>query len=129
MARGYTNDNMAKMIDALQPLLDRCDIIGYAAARNTRILSNTCAEYLERRTVVAEKYGEPELDSRGNPTGRVIMRYDSPNIAAYNADMEEWARIEHYPELFKIPFEKAIGNLSGTQLLSVDWMFEDGDGA
>lgn len=127
MARGYTNDQMAKMIDALQPLLDRCDIIGYAAARNTRILSNECAEYLTRRSVVIEKYGEPELDGSGNPTGRVVMRLDSPNIDAYNADIEEWARIEHYPEIFRIPFESAIGNISGTQLLAVDFMFEDGD--
>ena len=43
----YSNAQMEQMLIALEPLLDRRDIVGYAAARNTRVLRAEALEYLK----------------------------------------------------------------------------------
>lgn len=123
--RTYKNIEMEQMIAALEPLLERTDKIGYAAARNTRILRTEAQEYFERREQLIAKYGEPKLDEDGNPTGLTQIRIGSEGFAAYAEDIEEWALIEHSPQLFILKYEEAIGKLSGAQILDLDWMFED----
>ena len=121
----YKNIEMEQMLAALEKHLGRTDKIGYAAARNTRILRNETHEYFERRKQLVEKYGSPQLDENGNPTGLTELRFDSPEFKEYAEEIGEWAIIEHAPNLFKLKFEEAIGNLSGTELLEIEWMFED----
>lgn len=116
---------MERMIDALSKHLERTDKIGYAAARNTRILSNASVEYYQRRESLINKYGEVELDESGKPTGRKVLNFTSPNFGDFAAELEEYALIEHDVELFRIPFSEAEGKLSGGDLLRIDWMFED----
>lgn len=121
----YKNIEMEQMLASLEKYLDRTDKIGYAAARNTRILRSETQEYFTRREQLVEKYGKPQLDDDGNPTGLTELRFDSPEFLEYAKEIEEWALIEHQPNLFKLKFEEAIGQLSGTELLEIEWMFED----
>lgn len=121
----YKNIEMERMIAALEPFLDRVDKIGYAAARNTRILRTETQEYLERREALIEQYGTAELDESGNPTGRTELRFDSPNFKSYEAEITEWAMIEHSPDIFKLKYSDALEKLTGREILSIDWMLED----
>lgn len=120
----FKNIEMEQMIQSLEPFLERTDIIGYAAARNTRILMNEIHEYITRREELVTKYGEEELDDEGNATGRVQLRFDSPKFKDYSDEIMEWAEIEHEPSLYKIPAEKCIDLISGKQILAIDWMLE-----
>ena len=125
MARAYKNIEMEQMISALEPFLERTDKIGYAAARNTRILRSCAKEYFDRRERLIEKYGQPQVDDGGNLTGLTELRIGSPEFIEYAVEIEEWATIEHEPDLFLIKYDEAIGKLSGAELLSIDFMFED----
>ena len=119
------NIEMEGMIIQLSKHLDRVDKIGYAAARNTRILKSASIEYFERRDQLISEMGEDELDSDGRPTGRKGLKVSSPEFAKFVEAIEEYAMIEHDVELFRIPFSEAEGKISGNELLETYWMFED----
>ena len=121
----FTNSEMEQMIGSLAKQLDRKDVIGYAAARNTRILREEISEYAKLRDELVVKYGEPDLDDDGNPTGSVSLSFTSPKFADFSDELSRFATIEHEPNLFKLKFEEAIGQLSGSELLELEWMFEE----
>lgn len=121
----YTNARMAQMVEELAPLLRRDDVIGYAAARNTRILRTELTEYYERHDELVLRLGSPRLDGEGNPTGEVYVPAGSPEFTEFTKRITELASIEHDPKVFKVKYEAAIGRLTGEQILAVDFMFED----
>lgn len=121
----YKNIEMERMAGTLRRHLDRQDIIGYAAARNTRILTNELQEYADIRNELVKKYGTAELDEDGEPTGVVEVKFDSEEFPKFIEELDGFAKIEHDPQLFKIKYEEAIGRLTGTELLEIEWMFED----
>ena len=133
LPRSYTNEQMRVMLDSLSEArdsqgmsaLDREDAIGYAAYRNARILRECCAEYIQRVQALGEEYGRPEMDAEGNPTGRTVVPYDDPRFGEFEEKMSAWGNIEHRPDLYRIPIGEAVGKLSGTQMLALDWMFEE----
>jgi uncharacterized UPF0160 family protein len=114
----YTNAQMKQMLDSLDEILERTDVIGYAAARNHRILSDELQEYIQRLDAYIVEYGEEQ-------DGGYAISSESGNFKAFAEAIEKFASIEHEPNLFKLKFSEAIGNLSGTQLLRFEWMFED----
>lgn len=121
----YTNQQMEQMLDALQPLLERRDVIGYAAARNSRMLRDELTEYQKVRDELVMKYGSADLDEEGNPTGNITLAVGSPNFPQFVEEISRYATISHEPEIFMLKYEEAIGQLSGSELLAVEWMFED----
>lgn len=121
----YTNARMVEMAEGLEPLLCRRDRIGYVAARNTRILRNETQEYEQYRSELFEKYGTAVLDEDGNPTTQMFIPYNTPEFEAYTREIDDWSSIEHEPNIMKLKYEEAVGELSGEELLSCDWMFED----
>lgn len=125
----YTNEQMHQMLLSLEPLLERRDIVGYAAARNTRVLQAEAMEYLKRRDELIEKYGEPEFADNGTPTGRTQLQIDSDAYKRFADDLALYSNIKHRPLLFKIPYEEAIGKMSGTEILACEWMLVDGGDA
>lgn len=129
MGKAFKNIEMEQMIAQLEPLLGRNDLIGYAAARNTRILMDETTEYRDLRHDLVMEYGTPEKDDDGNETGRYELRFDSPRWPAYEKEITEWAMLEHEPDVYKIPAKSAIGQLTGKEMLDLEWMleFEDED--
>ena len=129
MGRAFKNIEMEQMIAQLEPLLGRNDLIGYAAARNTRILMDETTEYRDLRHDLVMEYGTPEKGDDGNETGRYELRFDSPSWPAYEKEITEWAMLEHEPDVYKIPAKSAIGQLTGKEMLDLEWMleFEDED--
>lgn len=122
----FKNIEMEQMVKALEPLLDRTDIIGYVAARNTRILRTETTEYASLRDELVCKYGEPEKDENGRDTGRYALAFNSPNWKDYEKEVTEWAMVEHEVNLMKLKPEDIIGKLSGSQILKLEWMIEEG---
>ena len=119
------NLEMEKRLLSLEKFLDRRDKVGYAAARNTRILKNSAQEYLTRRDELIFEYGEPELDAEGNQTGRKYLEMGSENYKKYEEAIAEYASIEHMVDIFTIPFESVEGVLTGAEILELDWMLEE----
>ncbi|MEC4272968.1 hypothetical protein VJ923_07340 [Adlercreutzia sp. R25] len=120
-----TNYEMSRRLGQLGQVLDRADLIGYAAARNTRVLREACSEYLQMQDALVRELGEPETDGEGAETGAYRLDFASPNFPEFARRMDEIAPIESEIEVFRIRVDEAIGKLSGTQLLELDWMFED----
>lgn len=120
-----TNIEMDNMLRALGPLLERRDVIGYAAARNARLLRDELTEYHKVLDELVEKYGERELDEDGNETGRMRMSPASERFRDFADELRRYAEISHDFEPFRIKYTEAIGQLSGQEMLAVDWMFED----
>lgn len=121
----YTNIEMESMLESLRPMLDHSDMIGYAAARNTRILSGELTEYHDIRDELVGKHGYKETDDNGNPTGRMRLDIDSPEFDLFTKDIEQYAMVRHSPDLFMLKYEDVIGKLTGSEILSIDWMLED----
>ena len=121
----YTNQQMESMVDALQPMLERRDVIGYAAARNSRILRTELTEYYGVRDELVEKYGEEETDEDGNATGHVSLSFESPNFPKFVEEIGRYSTISHEPEIYMLKYDDVIGKLTGAEILSIDWMLED----
>ena len=126
MKKTFKNLEMVAMVQELQPLLSHRDIVGYAAARNTRVLSRSLTEYTAFRDRLVEKYGEPETDGdAGRETGRIVLKMDSPKFQEFLNELEPFNVMKHEVELMTLKYGDVIGALSGEESLSIDWMLED----
>ena len=114
-------------IQTLQEFLDRTDILGYAAARNIRKLTDATIEYNKCRNELIVKYGVPLKDENGNLTGQYEIRFDSPNFKEFSEQIENFDTIEHDIEIMTIPYSDVFEKLTGSQILSIDWMLKDSD--
>ena len=126
MKKTFNNLEMVAMVQELRPLLSHRDIVGYAAARNTRVLSRSLTEYTAFRDRLVEKYGEPETDGdAGREAGRIVLQMDSPKFQEFLNELEPFNVMEHEVELMTLKYGDVIGALSGEEILSIDWMLED----
>ena len=120
-----SNIEMDAMIAALDPLLDRTDIVGYAAARNTRLLAEAASEYLQRKEALIREYGAEEVGPEG-PTGRWGVSADDPRFEEFKSKLAEWAPIEHDAEVYTIPRAEAEAcGLTYRELAGAIWMVGD----
>lgn len=71
------------------------------------------------------KYGTKEVDGDGKETGNVIIKPDNERINDFLEEMERYSTIEHDVNLFQLNYADAIGQLSGKELLDLDFMFKD----
>ena len=121
----YSNAQMEAMSSSIEKHLERTDAIGYAAARNVRVLADELTEFREKRDALIAEYGEQEVDDDGNPTGMVSVKPDSERFDEFAEKLGELASMEHEPRIFKLPIASAEGKLSGFELLESWWMFEE----
>lgn len=123
MKKKLKNAEMAAMLNQLRPLLSHRDKIGYVAARNYRILGECLTEYEAFRNNLIEKYGEEIKGERGQTA--IGIKVDSPNFQKFCDEMAPFNEMEHEVELMAAKYTDAIGNLSGEEILGIDWMLED----
>ena len=124
MKKTLKNSSVAEMLQQLRPLLSHRDKIGYVAARNFRILSNSLTEYETIRRSLIEKYGTEETDPKtGQPV--ISIKMDSPNFKQFCDELAPFNEMEHEIELIVAKYHDAIGCLTGEEILSIYWMVED----
>ena len=111
--------SIENMMASLQPLLPRRDRIGYAAARNV-IALRRMAEMEARRDELIARYGTPLTDSEGRYLGRHAIPVGSPAHRRLVSELGE------PPELVRLPYSAAEGELTGEEILACEWMFEEG---
>ncbi len=117
------NSVALERLHSLKPFLSRRDKIGYVAARNYRFLSNSIAEFETIRLSLIEKYGVEGKDERGAPT--YTLKMDSPNFKNFCDELAPFNEMEHEVELMTAKYDEVAGNLSGEEILAIDWMLED----
>ncbi len=122
-----SNADILNKIDSLHPFLDRNDMIGYCAARNSRRLMDASLEYSKKQQEIMNLYGDNELDIDGNPTGRIVIQIGSENFHKFKAAITPYSILEHEVTIMKIPYSEVIGKLTGSEILEIDWMLEDLD--
>lgn len=123
MKRKLKNAQMAGMLIQLRPILSYRDKIGYAAARNYRILSECLTEYEVFRNDLIEKYGGIIRGENGETV--VGIKRDSDAFQIFCDEMAPLNEIEHEVDLMSVKYEEVIGRLTGEEILSIDWMLED----
>ena len=116
----HTNEEWRQMAESLAPLLSRRDLIGYAAAVNTRRIGDATAEYARIREELIEEYGT----LTDNMFTIVI---GTPEHEAFERAIAEVANIEQDIDVMLVPRDRACGELTGEELLAAWWMFEDAD--
>ncbi len=120
-----TNYAIERKIAQLDPFLNRADIIGYAAARNTRLLRDAASAYSTTRDALITKYGTLERDENDKPTGRYVIPFDDPHFAEFKNEIDRIGNLEVDVDIFKISSEDVMGQLTGKEILSIDWMIEN----
>lgn len=113
------------MLHQLEPILSQRNRLGYVAARNFRILSDTLTEYNQFRMELIEKYGEPDKAEDGTELPTVSLKIGSPGFKSFCDEMVPYNNMEHEVELMTAKFEDVIGVLSGEEIIGIDWMLED----
>lgn len=121
-----SNVEITAMVEACERHLDDKGLLGYACARNARLLTLATVEYVQRRERAIREHGEEVLDAEGNVTGYTLNR-DSEGWAAYRDAVGEFDDIEHDVEVFKVDAGKLVGQLSGKDMLALDFMLDWGD--
>ena len=90
---------------------------------NYRFLSNSLVEYETIRLSLIEKYGEEGKDERGQPT--FVLKMESPNFKTFCDELAPFNEMTHEVELMTAKYSEAEGNLTGEEILAIDWMLED----
>lgn len=121
------NLELENMLASLSSVIDRTDVIGYTAAKNTLAIQGAITAYIETRDRLIEKYGDQETDANGVPTGRMHIDPSMDDFPAFLEELQQIANMESKVTVETLPYAEAIGKISGTQLLALDWMFEEGD--
>lgn len=121
----YTNKEMVEMVEKLRPLLSHRDVIGYAAARNTRILLDCLTEFNKFKEDLLREYGEQDYDEEGNELPTVSICYDSPNFKEFADKLESIASVKHNAAIMTLKYNEVVGLMNGEEILNNDWMLED----
>lgn len=122
------NYQMSNLMDSLQPILDHKGILGYAAARNFRKLRDATVEFTQYKEQLFREYGTAEVDENGNPTGRYSIDVTNPAIVEPMKELDRYADIEHEVEIFTIPVSEVIDELTGNEMLALEFMLEEDRG-
>lgn len=122
-----TNLQCLEMIESLKPMMTRRDIIGYAAARNTRRLADACQDYMRIRESLLVEYGEQVTGPDGKPTGEIVLSSLSGNFPKYQAEIEQIEEVANEVDVFRIDYSEVVNRLTGDEIIAIDWMLKDGD--
>ena len=106
------------MRNEMRPLLDRKGLIGMAAARNTRVITDAIQEYASVKVDLIRKYGQDDGD------GGIGIDPSSDAFAEFMAEIEPYAQMSHDIDMMKVPTEKVMDDMTGAEMLALDWMLE-----
>lgn len=122
------NYQMDNLMTALEPILDHKGMLGYAASRNYRKLRDATLEYTQYKQKIFQKYGKAEVDDNGNLTGRYTIDITDDDVQNAMEELNRYADIEHEVELFTLPVEDVIDELTGNEILALEIMLDEDRG-
>lgn len=125
MSEGYTNLELERMAEALQPLLELNGIVGYTAARNMRLIVDEIADYLQMKERLLRAHGHEAAGADGRPAGGYTIGPEDEGFDEFLAEFSEIAAVRHAVEFHRLPAERCIGALTGRQFLDCAFMVED----
>lgn len=127
MSDGYTNLELERMAEALQPLLALSDIVGYTAARNMRLITGEIADFIQVKERLLREHGHEVTDDDGNHTGAYGIGPEDEGFGEFIAKFSEIANVRHEVEFHTLPADRCIGTLTGRQFLDCGFMVEEGE--
>lgn len=119
------NSELVAMLHQLEPILSQRNRLGYVAARNFRILSDTLTEYNQFKMELIEKYGEPDKAENGTELPTVSIKVGSPSFKQFCDEMAPYNEMVHEVEIMTAKFEDTVDVLSGIEIFGIDWMLEE----
>lgn len=120
-----TNFQMEEYVNNLESFLDRNDIIGYAAARNTRILTEASSDYGRIKMQLLRKYGSPVKDEHGNDTDQIKITSDDEHFYEVAEQINLSGNISHEVTIYTISPNVVASELTGREILLIDWMLDE----
>lgn len=125
ITKSFSNIKIKEKILSLQPVLSLRNIVGYAAARNARVLTDALTEYTQFEREAIIKYGTEDMDDNGRPIGTTSIAPDSEQFDAFIHEMAPLQELKQEVSIMVVKFDEVIGHLSGEEILGIDWMLED----
>lgn len=113
----FTNGELFESIQTLQACREQ-NKLGYAIAKNLRLLLTEGKEYLEARDAAIQKYGTPDSENFGK------FNF-TPEQAQHLQDDIGWMANEKTADIpiYQIPEEVfTSGSLTSQQMYALDWM-------
>ncbi|MCD8208538.1 MAG: hypothetical protein LUD72_11415 [Bacteroidales bacterium] len=111
-----TNAEMVQAIDVMVGLSETGKL-GYAIARNLRLLKTEATEYIQLRSELFQKYGIQNGSQ---------WRIPPENIEEYIKELGDIPSIDHEVNVFKVSEEDFVsGSLTAAQMESLLWMVKE----
>ena len=114
-------------LSGLKPLLKQRGIVGYVAARNTRIIGDALTEYFDFRHELIEKYGKPDIGTDGKDLGTISVRPDSPEFDDFMRELKPISTVINEIRIMTLNYRDVMGELSGEEILDNDWMLTENE--
>lgn len=124
MTKTFKNSELKTMLNGLKAVLKHNGKVGYAAARNTRLIQDALTEYTEEERKLILKYGKKEKDENGNETGGARLSIESPEFNKFLEELEPYLEIEHEVNIMQVEAAD-LEKLTGEEILAVDWMIKE----
>lgn len=125
MTKAFKNSELKTMLNGLKAVLKYNGKIGYAAARNTRLIQDALTEYTEEERKLILKYGKKEKDENGNETGGARLSIESPEFNKFLEELDPYLEIEHEVNIMLVEAAD-LEKLTGEEILAIDWMIKEG---
>ena len=112
----------AKMFESVMLLskLDEKGMLGYAIARNRRLLIDEVQEYSAKRDELLAEFGTTTGDGRFNLTADAAARFYEA-LRPYSELTADVPIMQISPEIFY------SGNLTSSQMFELEWMVKGGE--
>lgn len=120
-----SNLEMERVVEVLNPLLDRADMIGYVAARNVKAVKDALQPYMQTKDALVMKFGREVQDDHGNPTGVTMVAESDECYQEFLEEIIPIASDIQDVEIRKLKYEDVAGKLSGNEILALDFMLEE----
>ena len=119
----YNNKTLDAMNTVLDGYLDKTGKLGYAIARNKRLISDNLTEFSAARRGLVEKYGVTTYDDDGNPLTITVAEGD-PNYPKFVEEITPILEAEITVDIFTISSAEAIEQLNAKGFLELEWMID-----
>lgn len=111
-----SNFQLDNMLSALSNCSTAGGIVGFAIARNYRIIASALTEYLKTKNEIIQKYGDE--DENGN-----LSVTDPEKLKAANKELSKYASLTQEVNIMKVPEDAFIeSGLKGYQIILLGWM-------